>query len=582
MSKLKAILDAIGVQVAAGDGLSIRFSAKFRTTLGIAAAAGLLLFMSLVHYTQTPGFCRSCHIMEPYYQAWHASKHNKVSCVKCHYPPASAGLKALLWRKFQSTSEVAKYVTRTYASKPYADVTDAACLQCHSDRLLEGWVKVGDKGVRFDHRPHLTEKRRDRQLRCTSCHSQVMVGGNTGGSHIQVTFDTCYTCHFKGMGTGKNLKPVGGCLSCHTLPARDFKLNGMTYNHKAYVGRGVSCMDCHLGVVSGDGAALKDRCFTCHNQPEKLARYTDIPFLHENHVTKHHVACFHCHQKIKHGFAAGEGDPTEDAVEAAATPASHPARRGLECSNCHQDKHNAQLQLYSAALPESLRAKAGPELASPMYSARVSCSGCHYSDKTSAGGFAGVTQVPAGNACEKCHGARLKGALGRSRLDSAGAMKDLGDKLEAAKAALSVSTRPAADLKLAGAAIDRALKIDFFLSAAHPEHNVFLASLLLRDADEALNSAGRALGAELADITAQPLLSGSYCATQCHLQAGVKVPPETVRTPKDAGVPEISGRSMPHKAHAEMMGCVKCHGIGGHRRVPLRADYRDTCRQCHN
>ena len=42
--------------------------------------------------------------------------------------------------------------------------------------------------------------------RCVSCHSQVM-----GGSHIEVTYDACFLCHFKGQGAGRDPKPIGGC-----------------------------------------------------------------------------------------------------------------------------------------------------------------------------------------------------------------------------------------------------------------------------------------------------------------------------------------------------------------------------------
>src|SRR3989338_6674 len=81
----------------------------------------------LVHYSESPSFCKSCHIMEPYYKAWKTSKHNFVKCVECHYPPGSP--KTLLWKKFQALSQVAKYVTRTYSSKPFAEIPNDSCLR---------------------------------------------------------------------------------------------------------------------------------------------------------------------------------------------------------------------------------------------------------------------------------------------------------------------------------------------------------------------------------------------------------------------------------------------------------------------
>ncbi|MBI3564195.1 MAG: NapC/NirT family cytochrome c, partial [Elusimicrobia bacterium] len=387
-----------------------------RWTLGLPAMLAVVVLIlaagwGTVEYSESPTFCNSCHIMGPYFQAWKASKHNKVRCVECHYPPASP--KTLIWKKFQALSQVAKYVTRTYSSKPFAEVDNASCLRsgCHSQRLLEGKV-VAKNGVLFDHRPHLTEVRRGRQLRCVSCHSQVMVG-----EHIAVTYTTCFLCHFKGRGEGRDLKPIAGCTGCHSLPKQDFKIAGMTYNHKEFVGRGVACQSCHRDIVQGEGAAPKDRCLACHNQPNLLTKIDDHVLLHEKHVTEKNIACIHCHEPMKHGFATDgkelppikavskPGAPSEKVVE---VPASHPPTLNFDCSLCHTDKHAGQLELYSG------RAKALglPEIPSPMFLARVDCVGCHY-QKTEGGrnaeGVAQATFKASTEACVKCHGPRFKG-----------------------------------------------------------------------------------------------------------------------------------------------------------------------------
>ena len=43
-----------------------------------AATAGLW------RVSTSPKLCNSCHLMEPYVQAWKASKHAGVTCVQCH------------------------------------------------------------------------------------------------------------------------------------------------------------------------------------------------------------------------------------------------------------------------------------------------------------------------------------------------------------------------------------------------------------------------------------------------------------------------------------------------------------------
>ena len=61
-------------------------------------------------YTSRSEFCRSCHIMEPYYVSWQESSHHDVSCIKCHFPPG-AGEK--IRGKMLGLVQLVKYVTAT-------------------------------------------------------------------------------------------------------------------------------------------------------------------------------------------------------------------------------------------------------------------------------------------------------------------------------------------------------------------------------------------------------------------------------------------------------------------------------------
>jgi nitrate/TMAO reductase-like tetraheme cytochrome c subunit len=264
--------------------------------VGSAAGAGLWKVSS------SPMLCNSCHIMKPYVDAWRTSKHNQVACVECHYPP---GLRDTIWVKYQALSQVAKWATQTYSSKPFAEVEDGSCLRsgCHEQRLLQGKVTY-KRGIVFDHGPHLGEVRRGRQLRCTSCHSQIVVG-----THIEVTQATCFLCHFKGMKTARELTPIAGCTGCHQPPKGDLVVGSMRFNHEEIVRRGVPCQNCHLNVVEGDGEAPRERCFSCHNQPQKLERYTDTPFIHDFHVAQHNIECARCHTEIKHRLPSLAGTP---------------------------------------------------------------------------------------------------------------------------------------------------------------------------------------------------------------------------------------------------------------------------------
>jgi nitrate/TMAO reductase-like tetraheme cytochrome c subunit len=283
--------------------------------LVVGGAAGVGLW----EVSSSPVLCNSCHIMKPYVAAWKASKHNQVACVKCHYPP---GLRDTIWVKYQAITQVVKWATQTYSSKPYAEVEDGSCLRsgCHDRRLLDGKV-VFKRGIIFDHKPHLEQVRRGRHLRCTSCHSQIVVG-----THIEVTESTCFLCHFKGLKTAREIQPLGGCTGCHRAPKGDIMLGSVRFNHEEMVTRGVACQRCHLNVIEGEGEAPRERCFTCHNEPGKLERYTDSAFVHDFHVTGKNIECGRCHTAIKHrlptpiGLPKAEHGPGVPGVALRSTP----------------------------------------------------------------------------------------------------------------------------------------------------------------------------------------------------------------------------------------------------------------------
>src|SRR5919109_1058557 len=83
--------------------------------IAVVAIAGA----GFMQVTASPRFCASCHIMLPYVEAWKASRHAAVECVQCHYPP---DFKDAMWVKFQAVTQLAKWATQTYSSKPFADV----------------------------------------------------------------------------------------------------------------------------------------------------------------------------------------------------------------------------------------------------------------------------------------------------------------------------------------------------------------------------------------------------------------------------------------------------------------------------
>mgnify|MGYP001558561622 CR=1 FL=1 len=537
---IRKLLDLVGIEHTGASVFSLKIQTRFYVFIGLSILAAVLCLGGVVMYSTSPGFCRSCHIMEPYYQAWAGSKHKDVACVDCHYPPGAP--QTLLWKKFQALSQVAKYVTRTYSSKPFAEVEDSSCLRegCHSTRLLQGKL-VTKNGINFDHKPHLEGVRKGRQLRCVSCHSQLVVG-----KHIEVTYDTCYLCHLKDQKDGRDIHAVGGCLGCHKLPDKEFKVGNITYNHKTFIGsHQVECQSCHQDVIQGTGDVSREKCLSCHNQPEKLAKFSDSPFIHENHVTKHNTACFHCHELVKH----------------AVVPAGQ-KKLNLDCRICHVDTHDLQKDLY-----RGLGAKGVNPMPSPMYLANVDCVVCHLSAKEFDKGISQEkTFIGSETGCLKCHGESYKGVLNEVQSLLNETIAKMENKVATMAANLKgLSASQAAELS------DAAYNIKF-VKDGHPVHNVYYVSQVLRQTDEKLTSIAKDNKLAVEDTSSLPIISGSFCATLCHAKVGVKVPAETI---------EHKGKVMPHQLHITQTGlaCTDCHIFGAHKEVKLKQP--TICKQCH-
>jgi nitrate/TMAO reductase-like tetraheme cytochrome c subunit len=571
--------------------LNARGALKTGTLVALLIGLGVVLgtLGGLYKLSASPLLCNSCHIMKPYVQAWKTSKHNNVACVDCHYPP---GFRDTIWVKYQALSQVAKWATQTYSSKPFAEVEDGSCLRsgCHESRLLEGKVSF-KRGIIFDHGPHLKGERRGRQLRCTSCHSQIVVG-----THIEVTTTTCYLCHFKGMKTPREFHPLGGCPVCHRAPKGDIQVGTITFNHESLVERGVACEKCHLNVVEGNGEAPRERCFTCHNQPEKLQRYADTPFIHDFHVAGHNIECGRCHSEIRHrlpppiGFTVSwllEWLPHASVAEAAGhiaqaqprhlgqpppvgTPEAHPPGRPreLDCKACHQATHRGVLEMYMG-----IGGKGTPMIPSHMLQVRVECVACHVEpERTKAqAAIVGQTFRPSESACLGCHGEQYKGMLVTWSRTMGAMTVAVREKLIASELAIAtISPKHPQYAKVKAQIADARRNVDL-VRLGKGVHNVFFAADLLKVANGYLEQAVAAIGKPLPKSPEDALIRGGYCAVLCHNQAGVRAP-EQVR---------FGTETIPHVRHVTDFGltCTVCHSAERHKAVTAT---RDACLSCHH
>lgn len=507
--------------------------------IGLYAVIGFVIVgaigtVAFIEYSAKPSFCLNCHLMKPYYDSWATSSHKNVPCIKCHYAP---GVKAEAMGKLQAANQVVKYITGTYGTKPWAEIEDAACLRsgCHVEMDLNRDIDF--RGVMFNHQEHLGELRRGKQLRCTSCHSQIVQG-----QHVTVTEGTCFLCHFKERPPSE---PVAGCVGCHPSPPRLETAQGAVIDHPQYVQNLVSCLTCHNQVTHGDGAAEQARCFNCHNEPARIAEFDNTTLIHRVHVADRNVECQQCHRPIEHRV-----------VSLSST------RLPLDCSSCHSGVHDAQQDLLAG-----VGAHGTTPMPSAMYTASVSCSSCH-DRKTITAGHATVKK--AGEAsCLSCHGIRYANVLPswqqamQRRLTAAG---NLLRRVNDVRGLASVRSRGAVDslLKLASDNVE-------LVRLGKSAHNVPYADQALRSAVDYVRQATRAGGLPLqvSEGVLGPPVSGNVCLS-CHLGA------ERKRV-------AFQGRAFDHGTHVLVGGlsCTECHTpLADHGKTTLTSTA--SCDACHH
>ena len=318
-----------------------------------------------------PDFCRSCHIMEPYYQAWHSSSHKNVPCTDCHFEP---GLENTLYGKFQASSQAVKYITKTYGSKPHAEIRDVSCMRvgCHERRLLEGkvnWtvksVTGRDVTIQFDHTPAPDRNRRGKQLRCVSCHSQIVQG-----EHLVVTLDTCFLCHFKGKEHGRDENGSAAARAATMRPRQQIRLSTGMFNHQEFLSRGVTCENCHADSDQGRRTRCRSRSAGTATISRRRSRsYGETASCTESHINQHKVECSSCHIQIEHDLTAGAIADLEPCDARQRQPAAcATSRRTSDRRNCIEASAGAVCRTCPAPC-RGLRSIASPatrRASSPM------------------------------------------------------------------------------------------------------------------------------------------------------------------------------------------------------------------------
>lgn len=489
-----------------------------------------VLFYSAGYF---PKSCVVCHYMDPFYDQWKTSKHASVACIKCHsFSPVV------------NTLNTIKYWTGLYNPRPHANVKDAACLAkgCHEGRIERGKAQLGSN-ITFDHQEHMGKLKRGETLRCTTCHYSIVQG-----EHIAVDTNVCFLCHFKGISQGQAL---GGCPGCHGTPTKTVEHGGFMFSHTSYLKIGVQCKQCHIKVARGDGAVNDAHCYDCH--VGRLKMKGDPLAIHRIHVTFNAIACFKCHERIEHGEVA-----LVKTFE-------------VQCDACHKRLHNYQKEMYMGT-----GAKGVPDTPSRMFSAQVSCDGCHTKAvdvRESGVSVPGEKKLTAERkSCVACHGKHYDLMLDDWVAESRKLVRDLESVVAAGQAAVGTGPAKSKQGQEARALVADARANLNFLRAGRGAHNIEYAYRIVRAGYDQVSAAYKAAGVAGAPPKPAILASPSaYCAALCHTR---------VRPPEKVFFKEMEVE-FPHTLHVQDVGiaCAKCHSPEKHK---MRVVTRSECMACHH
>ncbi len=525
----------------------IRWIRKFKHTSPVKKLLIILIFSvpsvlviiaTSAEVTSRPAFCPTCHYMEPFYESWQHSSHNKVSCIKCHFPP---GLQGKIRGKMEGLVQVVNYLARSYLRRrPWAEIDDASCLQsgCHEKRLLNG--KVIFHNVVFNHTTHLEELRRGKRLRCTSCHSQIVQG-----NHMVVTETTCFLCHFKQGGhiTPKEYKKVSNCTTCHNwkeIPESERKK--FRFDHANVVKNKIDCRKCHQNVVVGDGFVPKQNCYNCHFDNARLSKYDQPDLLHKIHITQNKIECIQCHLQIQHKITRLTSNME------------------LKCESCHTGDHKEQLALFTGASIDGIES-----VKDPMYEAGMDCSSCHIYHKDMMG-KASVTVAKA-EVCETCHGKGYSDILKQWKEAADVKLRQLKPEID--RVARMVSGSRSDGKKDAEELVNKAKHAYYVVEVGKAVHNIKYSNFIIRVCYNYLQEALDKIGSRstLQVKVANPKEIGKCYS--CH-----------------AGIEDISrriyGYIFSHNVHIvqQKLKCTTCHS---NKKVhgQLIID-RNSCNSCHH
>lgn len=154
----------------------------------VAVVAILVLAVSGIAYTCTPGFCSKCHEMKDDFQSWKLSSHRNVNCITCHVKPGLLNL--LIDKATVAPKSLLAKINGDY-EKPINKKSDLSreienenCKQCHTLKIKSSL----SRGIKMNHLAH-----DNLGMRCTQCHNRV--AHKIKGYDDYSVRKSCFECH---------------------------------------------------------------------------------------------------------------------------------------------------------------------------------------------------------------------------------------------------------------------------------------------------------------------------------------------------------------------------------------------------
>lgn len=117
----------------------------------------LLYGKDIYHYSESPVFCNSCHLMNYQYDNFiHNGAHQSKRCIDCHLPNNNI-FNHLLWKGIDGTKDVIYFYGGIYSDSIHISthgkkVVNDNCISCHSEIVSR--VDMGGRNCTDCHRRH--------------------------------------------------------------------------------------------------------------------------------------------------------------------------------------------------------------------------------------------------------------------------------------------------------------------------------------------------------------------------------------------------------------------------------------------